>query len=70
MWIEAGGADCGTLCRVIYGMDAVCAPVSRRAATPERTIMRITLVGSRHFGVTTLNMLRQRGVDLGFPTQT
>jgi methionyl-tRNA formyltransferase len=26
--------------------------------------MRITLVGSRHFGVTTLNMLRQRGVDI------
>ena len=26
--------------------------------------MRITLVGSRHFGVTTLNMLRQQGVDI------
>jgi len=26
--------------------------------------MRITLVGSRHFGVTTLDMLRQRGVDV------
>jgi methionyl-tRNA formyltransferase len=26
--------------------------------------MRITLVGSRHFGVTTLNMLRHRGVDV------
>jgi methionyl-tRNA formyltransferase len=26
--------------------------------------MRITLVGSRHFGVTTLEMLRQRGVDV------
>src|SRR5512140_3707951 len=26
--------------------------------------MRITLVGSRHFGVTTLNMLRQPGVDI------
>jgi methionyl-tRNA formyltransferase len=26
--------------------------------------MRITLVGSRHFGVTTLQMLRQRGVDV------
>jgi methionyl-tRNA formyltransferase len=26
--------------------------------------MRITLVGSRHFGVTTLNMLRQRGVEV------
>jgi methionyl-tRNA formyltransferase len=26
--------------------------------------MRITLVGSRHFGVTTLNMLRQHSVDI------
>jgi methionyl-tRNA formyltransferase len=26
--------------------------------------MRITLVGSRHFGVTTLNMLRQHGADV------
>jgi methionyl-tRNA formyltransferase len=26
--------------------------------------MRITLVGSRHFGATTFNMLRQRGVDI------
>jgi methionyl-tRNA formyltransferase len=26
--------------------------------------MRITLVGSRHFGVTTLEMLRRRGVDV------
>jgi methionyl-tRNA formyltransferase len=26
--------------------------------------MRITLVGSRHFGVTTFDMLRQRGVDI------
>jgi methionyl-tRNA formyltransferase len=26
--------------------------------------MRITLVGSRHFGVTTLNMLRQQGVEV------
>jgi methionyl-tRNA formyltransferase len=26
--------------------------------------MRITLVGSRHFGVTILNMLRQHGVDI------
>jgi methionyl-tRNA formyltransferase len=26
--------------------------------------MRITLVGSRHFGVTTLEMLRQRGVEI------
>jgi methionyl-tRNA formyltransferase len=29
-----------------------------------RKIMRITLVGSRHFGVTTLNMLRQHGVEV------
>jgi methionyl-tRNA formyltransferase len=29
-----------------------------------KTIMRITLVGSRHFGVTTLDMLRQHGVDI------
>jgi methionyl-tRNA formyltransferase len=34
------------------------------AATSGRTIMRITLVGSRHFGVTTLDMLRRRGVDV------
>ena len=27
-------------------------------------LLRITLVGSRHFGVTTLDMLRQRGVDI------
>jgi methionyl-tRNA formyltransferase len=27
--------------------------------------MRITLVGSRHFGVTTFDMLRQRGVEIG-----
>jgi methionyl-tRNA formyltransferase len=26
--------------------------------------MRITLVGSRHFGVTTLNMLRARGIEV------
>src|SRR5438874_11103816 len=26
--------------------------------------MRITLVGSRHFGVTTFNMLRQHGVEI------
>jgi methionyl-tRNA formyltransferase len=26
--------------------------------------MRITLIGSRHFGVTTLNMLREREVDI------
>jgi methionyl-tRNA formyltransferase len=30
----------------------------------ERNAMRITLVGSRHFGVTTLEMLRQHGIDV------
>src|SRR5438876_12179655 len=30
----------------------------------EPTIMRITLVGSRHFGVTTLEMLRQHDVEV------
>jgi methionyl-tRNA formyltransferase len=30
----------------------------------KRTPMRITLVGSRHFGVTTFNMLREHGVDI------
>src|ERR1700726_1048162 len=29
-----------------------------------KATMRITLVGSRHFGVATLNMLRQHGVDI------
>jgi len=29
-----------------------------------RNNMRITLVGSRHFGVTTFNTLRQHGVDI------
>jgi methionyl-tRNA formyltransferase len=30
----------------------------------ERNTMRITLVGSRHFGVTTFNMLREHGVEI------
>jgi methionyl-tRNA formyltransferase len=30
----------------------------------DKITMRITLVGSRHFGVTTLNMLRQHGVEI------
>src|SRR5215475_4968922 len=30
----------------------------------ERKIMRITLVGSRHFGVATLNMLREHGIGI------
>src|SRR5438445_5103824 len=34
------------------------------APTDGPTPMRITLVGSRHFGVTTFNMLRQHGVDI------
>jgi methionyl-tRNA formyltransferase len=33
-------------------------------ARHERPTMRITLVGSRHFGVTTFNMLREHGVDI------
>ena len=32
-------------------------------STTDKT-MRITLVGSRHFGATTFDMLRQRGVDI------
>jgi methionyl-tRNA formyltransferase len=40
--------------------------VSTHQALPirERNIMRITLVGSRHFGVTTFNMLREHGVEI------
>jgi methionyl-tRNA formyltransferase len=33
-------------------------------ARHERPTMRITLVGSRHSGVTTFNMLREHGVDI------
>jgi methionyl-tRNA formyltransferase len=33
-------------------------------ALTEENTMRITLVGSRHFGVTTLEMLRRRAVDV------
>jgi methionyl-tRNA formyltransferase len=33
-------------------------------ARHERPTMRISLVGSRHFGVTTFNMLREHGVDI------
>src|ERR1700756_4682149 len=29
-----------------------------------RTTMRITLIGSRHFGVTTFNMLKTHGVEI------
>ena len=35
-----------------------------RLTNDGRPIMRITLVGSRHFGVTTFNMLRQHGVEI------
>jgi len=54
-----------TRAEVIYGIDAACA--GRHVGitvTNGRPIMRITLVGSRHFGVTTFDMLRQRGVDI------
>jgi methionyl-tRNA formyltransferase len=36
----------------------------KRLCLRERTIMRITLVGSRHFGVTTFNMLREHGIEI------
>src|ERR1700737_767113 len=45
-------------------MPAACYRRKRYLAHHGRTIMRITLVGSRHFGVTTLNMLRQHGVEI------
>src|ERR1700738_45411 len=45
-------------------MPAACYRRKRYLAHHGRTIMRITLVGSRHFGVTTLNMLRQHGVGI------
>ncbi len=35
-----------------------------RPPAHERTTMRITLVGSRHFGVATFNMLREHGVEI------
>jgi methionyl-tRNA formyltransferase len=37
---------------------------TERLAQRGTTTMRITLVGSRHFGVTTFNMLRQHGVEI------
>jgi methionyl-tRNA formyltransferase len=38
--------------------------VSTALTAHERKIMRITLVGSRHFGVATLNMLREHGIEI------
>src|ERR1700742_3315423 len=35
-----------------------------RLAAQKRMTMRITLVGSRHFGVATLNMLKAHGVEV------
>jgi methionyl-tRNA formyltransferase len=50
----------------IYGIEGPAdvwqKPVSTESMAEQH--MRITLVGSRHFGVTTLDMLRQRGVDI------
>src|ERR1700687_1748475 len=45
-------------------MPAACYRRKRYLAHHGRTIMRITLVGSRHFGVTTLNMRGQHGVEI------
>src|ERR1700682_1349931 len=45
-------------------MPAACYRRKRYLAHHGRTIIRITLVGSRHFGVTTLNMLRPHGVEI------
>jgi methionyl-tRNA formyltransferase len=39
-------------------------PAPNPLPPPENIIMRITLVGSRHFGVTTLEMLRKHGVEV------
>ncbi len=36
----------------------------RKARLPGRIVMRITLIGSRHFGVTTMNMLKAHGVEI------
>jgi len=54
------------------GVTAACDGLSTAHALPRhrclarkgKNIMRITLVGSRHFGVTTFNMLRQHGVKI------
>jgi methionyl-tRNA formyltransferase len=40
------------------------APLARKRANDERPAMRLTLVGSRHFGVTTFDMLRKHGVEI------
>src|ERR1700682_2783110 len=50
--------------RAARQVPATCYRRQRYLARDGKNIMRITLVGSRHFGVTTFNMLRQRGVDI------
>src|SRR6266436_3091565 len=45
-------------------MPAACYRRNTDALLVTDRTMRITLVGSRHFGVTTLNMLRQHGVEI------
>src|SRR3984893_337503 len=45
-------------------MPPACYRRQRSLAQDGTNIMRITLVGSRHFGVTTLNTLRQHGVEI------
>src|SRR5262245_61608944 len=44
--------------------DQVRGHASLENASAGRNIMRITLVGSRHFGVATLKMLREHGIDV------
>jgi methionyl-tRNA formyltransferase len=48
---------------LLAGAAGVLSTVRSHSLTEEKT-MRITLVGSRHFGVTTLDMLRQHEVDV------
>src|SRR3979409_1110518 len=52
------------LLRVAGQRPATCYRRHRCLARNGKNIMRITLVGSRHFGVTTFNTLRQHGVDI------
>jgi methionyl-tRNA formyltransferase len=49
---------------VAFKAAALARDPQRSPCNDGRTIMRITLVGSRQFGVTTLSMLRQHGVDI------
>src|SRR5260370_16672828 len=51
-------------CGVRGQLPATCYRRHRCLARDGKNIMRITLVGSRHFGVTTFNMLRQHGVKI------